>query len=199
MGAASGVGFDISDEFIAEARELAALAKVDCDFVRSNIFDIDAAYFQRFDIVYISIGALCWFDDLQRFFKMASQVLKDGGVLFLYEMHPILDLFAVRQEEIYDKNDELKIVYSYFNQEPWVDEYGLDYFGDSEYEAETTYSFPHNFSEIVNAVLSNGLNLNELREYPHDISATFKHLERYRKIPMCYTLLARKADLLSNG
>ena len=192
LGAAAGVGFDISDEFIAEAKELAELAKVECTFVRGNIFDIDAAYFQRFDILYITIGALCWFDDLQRFFKVASQVLKADGALFLYEMHPILDLFAVKQEDTYDKEHELKILYPYFNTEPWVDDYGLDYFGESEYQAETTYSFPHKFSEILNALISNGLNIRELREYPHDISATFKHLEKYQKIPMCYTLLARK-------
>jgi SAM-dependent methyltransferase len=142
---------------------------------------------------------LCWFDDLQRFFEVASNVLKENGVLFLYEMHPILDLFAVKQEDEYDKERELNIVYPYFNQKPWVDDYGLDYFGDSEYHAETTYSFPHNFSEILNAVISNGLNIRELREYPHDISAAFKHLEKYQKIPMCYTLVAQKSELPSAG
>ena len=60
MGAAYGVGFDISDAFIEEARELAALAWVNCDFVPTDVLAIPEEYHARFDLVFISIGALTW-------------------------------------------------------------------------------------------------------------------------------------------
>ncbi len=72
LGAAYGVGFDISDEAIKEAQLLGSLSNVSCKFVRTNVYDIDEAYFNRFDIVYITIGALCWLDDLPRFFRIVS-------------------------------------------------------------------------------------------------------------------------------
>jgi len=192
LGATRGVGFDISDEAIKEATLLASLSNTHCEFVRTNVYDMDPAYFNQFDLVYITIGTLCWFDDLQRLFQVVAQLLRENGHLFLYEMHPFLDLFALPAEEPYDPQNELKIAYSYFKADPFVDTNGLDYIGNTTYEAKTTYSFPHTISATFTAILNNKLAVREFQEYPHDISLDFRYLEKYQMLPMCYTLLAQK-------
>ncbi len=194
LGAASGVGFDIADEAIKEATLLGTLSKTNCEFVCANVYEIDPVYFNQFDLVFTTIGALCWFDDLTRFFAIATQLLRPNGQLFVYELHPTLDLFALPGEEAYEAEQELKIANSYFRREPFVDTNGLDYVGNTQYAAKTTYAFPHTLTDIFTGMLKNGLTIREFQEYAHDISANFKHLEKYQKLPLCFTVVAQKED-----
>ena len=193
LGATAGVGFDISDEAVAEAARLASLAHANCEFVRANIYAIDPAHYGGFDLVFTTIGALCWFDDLDRFFGVVARLLRAGGHVFVYEAHPLLDLFALPGEEPYDAQNELKIAYSYFKDDPFISTDGLDYYGKTQYAAKPTYSFPHTVAATLTAVLQSGLTLREFQEYPHDISETFQFLEKHRLLPMCYTLVAQKS------
>lgn len=194
LGAASGVGFDIADEVIKEATLLGKLSKTTCEFVRANVYEIDPTYFQQFDLVVVTIGALCWFDDLERFFRIAAQLLRPSGHLFVYEIHPILNLFALPGEADYEAEQELKLAYTYFRREPFVNEQGLDYVGNTHYAAKTTYAFPHTLAEIFTGMLKNGLTVCEFQEYAHDISLDFKHLEKYQKLPLCFTVVAQKEE-----
>ena len=194
MGAAHGVGFDISDAFIEEARELAALAHANCEFVRADVLVIPEEYHARFDLVFISIGALTWFSDLERFFEVCRNLLLPGGMLFVYEMHPFLDMMAAPEDPEYSAEDELKVAFPYFSSEPWVNADGLDYVGGTTYESVESISFPHSLAEILSSIIKHGFVLTAFHEYPHDISEAFKHLERYQMIPMCYSLTARKTD-----
>ena len=192
LGAEAGVGFDISDEMSREATLLGSLSHTRCQFVRTNIYDTGAAYYDRFDIVYITIGSLGWFHDLNRFFGVVYQLLRPGGHLFIYEVHPFLDMLALPGEGAYDAEHELRIVYSYFKSDPFIDTNGLDYVGGTQYDAKPTYAFPHTVSAILTALLNNRLALHEFTEYSHDISSSFAFLEKYQMLPMCYTLLAQK-------
>src|ERR1700690_1135037 len=56
MGAAECVGFDISEEAIKEAGERAAQSRIDCQFIRSDVYELDVRYAGQFDLVYISAG-----------------------------------------------------------------------------------------------------------------------------------------------
>ena len=46
-------------------------------------YDIEDKYSGQFNPVLITIGALCWFEDLGRFFEKVALVLKEGGVLLI--------------------------------------------------------------------------------------------------------------------
>lgn len=194
LGAASGVGFDIADEVIKEAALLGTLSKTNCEFVRTNVYAIAPAYFHQFDLVFVTIGALCWFADLDRFFAIAAQLLRPNGQLFVYEMHPVLGFFALPGEADYAAKQELKIAYSYFRREPFINNNGLDYVGNTQYTAKMTYTFSHTLADIFTALLKNGLSIREFQEYPHDISLDFKHLEKYQKVPLCFTVVTQKED-----
>ncbi len=188
LGAADCVGFDIADEFIAQARQLAAAGNTPCEFVRSDVYAIPARYDQRFDLVFISIGALGWLPDLPGFLGVVDRLLRPGGALLIYEMHPILDMF---NEE--DSADPPPLRHSYFRTEPYVESDGLDYYTGTIYDSGPTYWFHHGLAEVVQGVLDVGLILRHLREYGHDISSTFAHFEALAvKPPLCYTLLAEK-------
>ncbi len=191
LGAGRCVGFDISDEFMAQGGALAAAGGLDCQFVRVSVYDIPHEYDAGFDLVYISIGALGWMPDLDAFFAVAARLLRPGGHLFVYEMHPLLDMF----EEIDEgaaAADPLKIHYSYFKDDPYVDTSGLDYYGGTTYEGQPTYWFHHKLSDILGGLLHNGISIEAFDEYPHDISNVFAHLEPFGLLPLSYILVGRK-------
>lgn len=188
MRAISVTGFDISDEAIKEAIELSILVNEPCKFVRTDIYEIDKRYNKQFDLVVITAGALVWMPDLSIFFQKVSNLLKKGGMLLIYEIHPYLWLLDERPD-----HNPLQIMNSYFTKEPVICLGGLDYVSNIDYIGESNYSFDKPISVIINAVINSDLNIKEFIEYPHDISSCFDHLEGLpNKIPMCYTLLAKK-------
>jgi ubiquinone/menaquinone biosynthesis C-methylase UbiE len=187
LGAARCVGFDISDAFIDQARQLATAGGIDCEFVRADIYDIPAAYHRAFDLVYITIGALCWMPDLQLFFQIVARLLKPQGWLFIYEVHPVLYMFEPSEHD-----DPPRAQNCYFRREPWVDEEGLDYYGMTTYKSLPLYSFLHKLSDIITGCLNNGLTLKSFTEYDHDITNLWAHFAHFRiKPPLCYTLVAQ--------
>ena len=187
LGAKSGVGFDLSDAFIEEANELKKIAGVDCRFVETNVLEIGEEYRGQFDMVLITIGALCWITDLPRFFEIVEGMLKVGGDLIIYESHPIAFTLALEGDNGYDSTHPLNPVFSYFKSDPWA-EVGLDYYGNARYEGTTHYSFTQKFSDIINPIVKSGLLIQELREYSHDISNGFAHIENEKILPLSYIL-----------
>lgn len=189
LGAASGVGFDISDEFIAEAQALTEIAKLPAKFVRTDVYDIPHVCDQQFDLVYISIGSLGWLPDLKEFFDVVARLLRVGGDLVIYEMHPFLEVLDPE-----NKAEPLKVVNHYFNDEPLSDEVGMDYYGKQQYKSHVSHWFAQSFTKIFGGLADNGLVIRTLTEYPHDISEVFAHLKQQPlKLPLCYILHAQRA------
>lgn len=192
IGAKSAIGFDISDEAIKEARELADIAGLDCEFVRTDVYDIGEEYYSTFDLAFITIGALPWMPDLNRFFEVVAGILKDNGYLVIYEQHPFGYMLAMEGDDDYDPDNPLKIVHSYFREEPWINNTGIDYIGKSKYKAETSYDFTVTLTKIINAVAENGIMIKEFTEYNHDISTDFENLKEESRIPKSYMLIGKK-------
>lgn len=183
-GAGRCVGFDISEAFVEQAERLAAHGGVEAEFVTSNVYDIPADYDGAFDLVYVTIGALGWLPDLERYFGVVRRLLRPGGHLFLYEMHPILDMF--------DAEAGPTLRHSYFRTEPYVVDEAPDYFDPKSVVAATSYWFHHKLSDVVTGVLANGLELRLLEEHPHDVSSVYASFEREPRLPLSYALVARR-------
>ena len=191
LGANSAIGFDISDEAIEEAKELAAISGINANFVQSDIYDIDEKYYNSFDLVYFSVGALTWLPKLYPIFEIVGHMLRNGGKLLIYEMHPILNMYPTQLGVEFGA--EVSAQYSYFKKTPWIETAGLDYIGGTTYNSSTSYCFSHTLSSIMSAVLDNGIRILEFKEYAHDISSIFPHLENSdTSPPLCYTLLGEK-------
>lgn len=85
------VGLDFSARAVAAARDLARDCGLDAEFVCANVYDAAAALDgRRFDVVYTGIGALNWLPDLDRWARVVADLVRPGGVLYLVEIHPMV-------------------------------------------------------------------------------------------------------------
>ena len=154
--ASSGTGFDIAENQVAFANEKAKELNLACHFVAKNIYDIDDTYKECFDIVIITIGALCWFDDLDRFFKIVSKCMKPGAVILINEQHPCTNMLAASGEELYDPEHRIECHYSYFEHE-WTGNGGMYYMTLKSYKSKTFTDFTHSMSEIMSGMWATAL------------------------------------------
>ncbi len=185
-GAGRCVGFDISEAFVAQGRELAQVGGVEVAFVQTNVYDISHDYDAVFDIVYVTVGALGWLRDLTAYFAVIARLLRPDGKLFLYEMHPVLDMF--------DAAMGLTVKHSYFRTTPYIEDSAPDYMDTSTIVESTSYWFHHKLSDVIGGALSAGLTLRLFEEYAHDTSSVFAAFEALEvKPPLSYALVAEKA------
>jgi ubiquinone/menaquinone biosynthesis C-methylase UbiE len=184
-GAGRCVGVDISDKFIEQGKRLAQAGNVEIELVRSSVYDLSSNYDNAFEIVYVTIGALGWLQDMNAYFELVARLLKPGGHIFIYEMHPVLDMF--------DSETGLEIKHSYFKTEPYVVDEAPDYLDPSTVVTGTSYWFHHKLSDILGGCLNHGLSLTHFAEYDHDISNVYKPFEAFEKKPaLSYSLVAQK-------
>ena len=164
-------GFDLSTAAILEAQALAAAADIAAAFVHANVLDIAPSFHGRFDLVYISKGALVWLPDLNLLMKNVSALLRPGGSLFLYDQHPFLFML----QDVAGRG--LSVVSDYFRKEP-EECFGLDYIGDTQYEAGPNYQFMVRMSDLLNGMADHRLRLVQLLEFEHSMYAHFPGMEQ---------------------
>ncbi len=190
LGAKSGVGFDIAENIIGQAIDTANKAGIrNCRFVSCNILDIPEQYHACFDFVLFTIGAITWFDDLNAPFQKTSRCLKPGGILFLHDFHPVMNMLPLPGEPEFDEQRLGQMAYSYFRKEPWLENEGMGYMSEA-YASKTFTSFSHTLSDIINALSDAGLRVVKLNEYDYDIGLT--EVYDNRGLPLSYLLQAEK-------
>lgn len=194
MGAET-VGVDLSDKAIEAARDLAQKDNSNAKFINSDVYDLPNHSDDKFDIVFTSYGTIGWLPDLDKWAKVISHFLKPGGKLVFVEFHPLVWMF--------DDNFE-KIAYNYFKDEPIIETKDSTYTDGNLSENIVDVSWNHSLSEVINALINNGLKINSLNEYdysPYDCfnqteefqpgKFRIKHLEN--NIPMVYSVVATKS------
>ena len=177
--ASGGVGFDIAENQIAFANDKAKELELPCSFEAVNIFDIDDGYKEKFDVVIITIGALCWFDDLKRFFAVISKCMKPGAVIVINEQHPCTNMLATAGDEVFDPDHKLECHYSYFEHE-WKSNGGMYYITQKSYQSKTFTDYTHSMSEIITGMCCNGIVITGLQEFDYDISGGFPEINHNR-------------------
>lgn len=188
LGAKTAVGFDISDAAIDEARALARHARVGCDFIRTDIHDIPADYYNKFDLLYISIGVLDWMPDLYQYFEIAARLMRTGGIVLIYEMHPFLRMVDEPRQEA-----PVQLKESYFGKEPWVDTDSLDHYAHADYQSRPNYNLPYTVSGLIMAFIKNGIRIEYMEEFEKDISCCFTAIEKLKPgLPMSFILIGKK-------
>lgn len=190
LGAKDGVGFDIAENIIAQAVDTANKAGIEnCRFVSCNILDIPEQYCHCFDFIMFTIGAITWFEDLNGLFEKVSCCLKPGGVLFIHDFHPFMNMLPIPGEPDFDEAHLNRIAYSYFRREPWIENGGMGYIS-GQYASKPFTSFSHTMSAIINAVSGVGLRIVKLNEYDYDIGLS--DLYDKKGYPLSYLLTAEK-------
>ncbi len=155
-------GVDFSPRAIELARSLSQEIGVPANFILCNIYDLKDHLAKQFDVVYTSSGVLYWLPDLTRWAAIIAHFLKSGGFFYIWESHPILNIFDNSRQA-----SKFKVEYSYFHSpEPAQWEPEGDY---AEPEAQVTkpeYGWTHSLSDVLNALLGAGLRLEFVHEFP---------------------------------
>ena len=190
-GARAGVGFDLAGNILAQARRIAGETGIPCTFVEGDVCQAPDSYHGQFDLILITIGALCWMKDLAPFFAKVYACLKPGGRMLLHDAHPVTAMFAVPQEEAFDPENPARLVYDYFRSDPFVDTYGMVYLAGQAYDSKPFTSFSHTLGSVVTHAVQNGLTIERLTEFSKDISDDTAVLDGLG-IPLSYLFLARR-------
>jgi len=187
-------GIDLSDQAISTARELAAETNIAADFICSNVYDLPDNLHKQFDIVFTSYGVIGWLPDLDKWAAVISQFLQPGGTFFLAEFHPVVWMFD---------DDFTYIKYPYNNSETIIEEKKGTYAARDAAITYKEYSWNHSLSEVINALIKNGLQIKYLDEFSYSYYNCFNNTIQAEdgnwrikgledKIPMMYTIQATK-------
>jgi SAM-dependent methyltransferase len=196
LGAKKGIGFDISDTAIWEANDLKALSNLNAEFHRTNILDIDDTFNNSIDFIYISEGSLQWFPSLNDYFKIVAKLLKPNGKILIHEIHPFAYFFDTAND--LGEDTTLDNFISYFEKGPYSYKNGLDYVGQIKYEAKECCWYMHKMSDIINAIICNGLEIEKIEEYNTEI-ANDERMKNIEKFPLSYMINCRKTRKNASG
>ena len=192
-------GLDFSPTAIAAARDLAERAGLSdrADFVCAPVADAAGALGGRtFDVVYVSLGALCWLPDIGQWADQVAALLRPGGRLYVHEVHPVSGILD---------DAELTVVYTYFEEPtPYAESTAGTYADASatdELPGDPTYSWNHGIGEILGALLERGLRIDRFDEHDWTSFQRFPWLVRtdeevyvipegHVRVPLSFTLVA---------
>lgn len=188
MGAGRCVGFDQSEPFLEQGRELAAIAGQEIELVAGDIYAIDKSWDRSFDVVIITIGVFGWMPDLAAFFSIVARLLKPDGHLVVHEEHPVMNMFEPETERPFEPAND------YFRSEPLLEEGVLVYDGKGDKEGNEHYWFFHTMGDVMTGVLDAGLTIERYSEYANNISIVELDIyqEHTTNMPMSYVLVARR-------
>ena len=192
-------GIDFSGEAIKLAQIPAEKANLTGNFIQTNLYDLPKVLSEKFDIVYTSVGVLCWLNDLKKWAKIIAHFLKPRGFFYIAEGHPTSQMFDN------DNPNELQLKYNYFHRtEP------LEFTAEGSYASDDSHMNPlkeyewyHSLSDIINSLIQAGLKIEFFNEYPFSTYKVYAFTEKdsngyYRlkkqkaDIPLLFTLKASK-------
>jgi SAM-dependent methyltransferase len=152
------VGADFSPASLEKARALARRCEVRAEFVEADATKLPVELHNRFDLVYATIGVICWIDDLRAWMQSAASALRGGGKLLLVEIHPLFMMLG--------SADPLGFDFPYAHDGPRsYDEPGSYAGADLKVAATASVEYGHSLAEVVNAALAAGLKVQRLDEH----------------------------------
>jgi ubiquinone/menaquinone biosynthesis C-methylase UbiE len=156
---ATVTGVDFSEKAIELARELAAeLNYPNARFIQSDIYDLPNHLDAQFDVVFTSYGTVGWLPDMNKWAATVAHFLKPNGTFYIADFHPFVWTLS---------NDFTKIEYNYFGGEPIVEVENGTYTDRNAPIKNTSISWNHSLSSIINALINNGLRIEFVNEFPY--------------------------------
>ena len=160
-------GVDFSPEGIACARKLSDESGVRGEFHCADVYRLPELLDRPggFDIVYTSIGVLNWLPDLAPWAAVVAHFLAPGGFFYIVEAHPFARVFPTDADMA--KAGTFRPIFPYFH-----DAEGIRWPPDLDYADELTqhtigaHEWQHSMSDIVNALIGQGLTIDWLHEFP---------------------------------
>jgi SAM-dependent methyltransferase len=196
---ATVVGLDFSPRAISVARDLAEeLGLSDrARFIELDVYDAPKVLDERFDLVFVNWGAICWLPDIRRWAEVVAHFIKPGGALYQIESHPCSEVFD-------NPAGEGMPAYSipYFTAEALRFDDPSDYASSKPLQNALRYEWMHPLGETITALLTAGLTLRWLHEHDSVAFQRYKVLIKdaqgmYRWpdknwLPLSYSLRAER-------
>ena len=188
---------DFSPTALAAGRDIAQRAGVELEWVEADANALPSELDGRFDVAWVTIGAITWIEDLDAWTKGVARTLRHGGRLVMVEMHPIAQMFNTLDPLVLDGN------YAFGGPEVW-DEDGSYADADAKLPATKSVGFAHSLGETLTAALAADLVIERFEEHmdtefdPRGDLLTRGDDGRYRlllgakSLPVLFTLVARK-------
>ena len=164
-GAKRVVGLDLSDTSLEFAKDIAAKSGVTVEFVHSNVYNARENVEGYFDLVYTSLGVLCWLPDIEKWAETIVSLMAPGGCFFIRDDHP---MFMTIGDDV---SNGLKIEQPYFQLDQpltWEDETSY-ILGDNapKIKAKRNHQWNHSIGEIITALIRAGLTIDSVEETPY--------------------------------
>lgn len=183
-------GVDFSEKAIEKAKKLAQTCQEEVAFICADIYSLKEVLTEKYDFVFTSYGTIGWLPDLMRWGDIVSHFLKPQGIFVMADFHPVIWMY----------NDNwTKIIYDYFKGDPIVEENEGTYAGSNDLVTEKNISWNHSLSELIQALLHNGIRIDAFQEFDYSPYPCFGEMEKvadkiYRlkeikpRIPMVYAI-----------
>lgn len=181
-------GVDLSSTAIDKANMLAKKAELKANFINADVYAFGEQAKQQFDIVFTSYGAICWLPDIDLWAQTVAKSLKPGGTFYMVEFHPLYDVLSG---------------YSYFHRdEPDVEEEST-YTENDGGETATTVVWSHPISDVINALIKVGIQIESLNEFPYSPYQCFENMIEHepgkyiiehkgQMVPLLYSVKGKK-------
>lgn len=189
-------GVDFSEKAIEKAQEMNLQLGLSSQFICCNIYDLPKHLNETFDIVFTSYGTIGWLPNLSKWAEIVAAFLKPNGKFIMAEFHPVVWMFD---------NDFNEVTYNYFKDKPIIEDESGTYADKNANIESKTITWNHATSEVLNALLSKGLQLNQFNEFDYSPYNCFNETEEFEagkfrikhfenKIPMVFSILATKSN-----
>ncbi len=181
-------GVDLSSEAIKQANKIKQTTQLEADFICSDIYELGVVNNKLYDIVFTSYGAIVWLPCLNKWADTIAKNLKSGGMFYMVEFHPAYDLFSG---------------YPYFHlEQPDIEEEGT-YTENCDGTKTTSVTWAHPLSDVINALIQAGIQIDRVNEFPFSPYNCFEGLEERapgrfyladskHDIPLCYSIRGTK-------
>ena len=174
--AKSVVGVDFSPKAITAACDLAKRVELAdrAEFILSDLYTTPLLLNRQFDLVFSTWGTTTWLPDIWRWGEVFAGFVKPGGRAYFADLHPTIAILD-------DAGGSLIPTYSWRtpSDQPEVFEEDTTYTDvHSKLKNKKTVEWIHPISDHLNALLSQGLQLEYLHEHEIIPWKLFQCLER---------------------
>ncbi len=193
-------GIDFSEPAIERARQVSTELCLPARFICANVYAARDVVQGAFDIVFVSVGSICWLPDIDRWAAVVAGLLSAQGKLYMDEVHPFADVL-----EDDPTQTALVVRQPYFQKEGQLWHEAGSYAASGRVFEHTAHRlWTHPIGSVVNALIGAGLRIGDLFESPRCEWRRFGQMietepNRYAlpgplagKLPMSYTVIASK-------
>jgi SAM-dependent methyltransferase len=199
MGA-SAIGVDLVPDNIHYAKKLAEdLNITNIDFIESDIMKFMDCHNEKYDVVFVSEGAIGWLPDLKKWGETIRHLLKEDGFFYVFDSHPFF--LAMNEQKL--SNNVMEVKYPYFGKEPDVEDSIGGYASEPKHGVKA-YFWLYTVSDLINSLASAGLHIEHFNEFKENFfdagglnnigDGLFNYDYNTDKFPMSFSIKATVYD-----